>query len=260
MRVDNRIINTRTAKALFVLILPGLLFCSCRSSRSMQKEINQLKASLFYELTSPEYLGEVTQKVYLDFIDYSNLDYYTTIKKKGGFVVPLLVFNYEKNRFRVRLGENSLTQTYREFLTEALLTECNSSTAFNLIDNKKGEAPDSVYHLEVKIIRNQTNSKINLHESGLIWFDSGYLLIPNHRAGSAHTDLSIAIRLTRKNDCLLDKTFSVTHQQEGPRYGYETSIQANEASLNTMVECLSLATKEIVETISQELNLAMDIN
>lgn len=110
-------------KTIYLLLLTSLLLCSCRSSRSMQKEINPMKSDLFYELTSPAYQGEAKRTVYLDFIDYSNLDYYTTVKKRGGFAIPLLLYIYETNRFNVRLGEGSLTQTYREFLTEALLTE-----------------------------------------------------------------------------------------------------------------------------------------
>ena len=157
----------------------------------------------------------------------------------------------------MRLGESSLTQTYREFLTEALLSECNSSTSFNLIDNSKGEAPDSVYHLAVKIVCNQTRGKINLIESSMIWFDPGYIVFPNHRAGMANTDLSIVLRLTRGEDCLLDKTYRVNHSQEGPQHGFEDSVQANEACLNTMAECLSQATKEIVENISREINLVL---
>ena len=74
-----------------------------------------MKSDLFYELTFPAYQGEAKRTVYLDFIDYSNLDYYTTVKKRGGFAIPLLLYIYETNRFNVRLGEGSLTQTYREF-------------------------------------------------------------------------------------------------------------------------------------------------
>ena len=243
---------------LIVAIIIPCLLCSCRSARSMQKEINPMKSSLYYELTSPEYSGEANQTVYLDFINYSNLDYYTTIKKKGGLVVPLLLFNYEKNRFEVRLGENSLTQTYREFLTEALLAECNSSTAINLIDNNKEEAPDSVCHLQVKVLCNQTSGKINLTESSIPWFDApGFITFPNHRAGITHTDLSIVVRLSQGDNCLLDKTYTVSNQLSGPQRGFEDSLQANEACLNTMTECLSLATKEIVESICQELSLVM---
>ena len=140
----------KTHHLLFILIaLP--LFCSCRSSRSMLREIQALKSSLYYELTSPIYQEKADQTVYLDFIDYSNMDYYTSVKRKKSAYIPLLLYNYEGELFHLRLGESSLTQLYREFLTEALLTECNSSTCCHLIDNQKGKMiPDSAYRLEVK--------------------------------------------------------------------------------------------------------------
>lgn len=78
--VTNRIL------CIFVL-LP--LFCSCRSSRSMLREIQALKSSLYYELTSPIYQEKADQTVYLDFIDYSNMDYYTSVKRKS-----LHIFRY----------------------------------------------------------------------------------------------------------------------------------------------------------------------
>lgn len=125
----------KTHHLLFILIaLP--LFCSCRSSRSMLREIQALKSSLYYELTSPIYQEKADQTVYLDFIDYSNMDYYTSVKRKKSAYIPLLLYNYEGELFHLRLGESSLTQLYREFLTEALLTECNSSTCCHLIDNQ----------------------------------------------------------------------------------------------------------------------------
>ena len=48
-------------KTIYLLLLTSLLLCSCRSSRSMQKEINPMKSDLFYELTSPAYQGEANE-------------------------------------------------------------------------------------------------------------------------------------------------------------------------------------------------------
>ena len=79
-----------------------------------------------------------------------DMDYYTSVKRKKSAYIPLLLYNYEGELFHLRLGESSLTQLYREFLTEALLTECNSSTCCHLIDNQKGKMiPDSAYRLEM---------------------------------------------------------------------------------------------------------------
>lgn len=236
----------------------ALLLCSCRSSRSMQKEMNELRSNLFYELTSPEYLGPVKDTVYLDFIDYSNMDYYTTIKKSGGFAVPLLLFNFEKNKFRTRLGEHSLSLLYREFLTDALLTECNSSTCFLLADNKDNRVPaDSVYRLEVKVNQNETTGGVVLKESGFIWFEGEYVSLPNCRYRPAQTELSVAVRLSFHGDCLLDKAYHIRYKHPHTSPQYPDSYEANQACLNNMAECLSHATKEIVENISQELHLLM---
>lgn len=146
-------------KLFLFLIAVSFLFCSCRTSRSMRKEISPLRSDLYYELTSPEFRGDIRHTVYLSFIAYSNLDYYTSVKKSGALVIPLIFINYEGNYFNTRLGEGSLNQTYREFLTDALLAECNSSTCFNLKDGSKVAIPDSTYRLEVKIVRNETDRK-----------------------------------------------------------------------------------------------------
>lgn len=261
-------------RSIYLLLLSSLLLCACRSSRSMQKEINPMRADLFYELASPVYEGEAKQIVYLDFIDYSNLDYYTKVKKRGGFAVPLLLFVYETNRFNIHLGEGSLTQPYREFLTEALLTECNTPDfALKpspvrpirkntrrlprevLGDSLPTSLPDSVLRLKVKILHNETYSGVKLKESSFLWFGGEYVTFPNHRANDANTDLSIVVLLSKGDDCLLDKTYTVHHRQQAPDRGYEDSVQANEICLRTMTGSLSTATKEIVENISKELNL-----
>ena len=65
------------------------------------------------------------------------------------------------------------------------------------------------------------------------------------------------LHLTTEQERLLDKTYTVHYRQQAPDRGYENSVQANEICLRTMTECLSIATKEIVENICQELNLIL---
>ena len=251
--------DMKTHHLLFILIaLP--LFCSCRSSRSMLREIQALKSSLYYELTSPIYQEKADQTVYLDFIDYSNMDYYTSVKRKKSAYIPLLLYNYEGELFHLRLGESSLTQLYREFLTEALLTECNSSTCCHLIDNQKGKMiPDSAYRLEVKIRKNETCARIKLNQSSIPWFEGEMLEVVNNKIRPAASSLAISIRLTQKEDCLLDKTYSTEYQQTTKAQRFEDSPSANAACLDDMTECLSMATKEIVEEISRDIHLILSL-
>lgn len=243
---------------LIICILP--LLSACRSSRAMQKEIHALKSGLYYELTSPTYLGEAKQTVYLNFIDYSNMDYYTRVKRKRYTLVPLLLYNYSGELFRIQLGEHSLTQLYREFLTEALLTECNSSTCFHLIDNQKEKSvPDSACRLEVKIRTNETSAGVKLNNSSFFWFDGETMEVISNKTRPARSRLAISIRLTQGEDCLLDKTYSVDRQQTANGQKYEDSYGANAACLDEMTECLSMVTKEIVEEISQEIHLVLSL-
>jgi hypothetical protein len=67
----------------------------------MLREIQALKSSLYYELTSPIYQEKADQTVYLDFIDYSNMDYYTSVKRKKSAYIPLLLYNYEGELFHL---------------------------------------------------------------------------------------------------------------------------------------------------------------
>jgi hypothetical protein len=227
----------------------------------MQHEIRTFRSDLYYELTSPEYLGEINKTVYLNFIDYSNIDYHTTVKKKGMLIIPLIFFNHWWEEFNVVLGESSLTQTYREFLMEALFTECNSSTCFNLRHSNADIVSGSAYILDVKIVHNRTTSAIKLSNTVVflplsenLHFDMSF---SGAKVQPAISDLYISVRLTRGENCLLEKTYPIHQKLSYIGRGLKDSLFANEACLNNMTECLSVATKKIVEDISSELHLLM---
>lgn len=250
----------KTHHLLFILIaLP--LFCSCRSSRSMLREIQALKSSLYYELTSPIYQEKADQTVYLDFIDYSNMDYYTSVKtKKVCNIFRYCYITMRAELFHLRLGESSLTQLYREFLTEALLTECNSSTCCHLIDNQKGKMiPDSAYRLEVKIRKNETCARIKLNQSSIPWFEGEMLEVVNNKIRRQLPVLPfLSASLKRKIACLIKPTLqNISKLPKQQRF--EDSPSANAACLDDMTECLSMATKEIVEEISRDIHLILSL-
>jgi hypothetical protein len=228
----------------------------------MQREIQTFRSDLYYELTTPEYLGEINNTVYLNFIEYSNIDYHTTVNKKGMWIVPLLFFNYHWEKFDVVLGESSLTQTYREFLTEALLTECNSSTCFNLenIHTDRVRKREPAYILDVKIVHNRTVSAIKLSNTVIFFpLEFSYLdmAFSNSQLQPAVSDLYISVCLTQGENCLLEKRYPIHQKLSYTGKKLKSSSLVSEACLNTMTECLSVATKKVVEDISSELHLFM---
>lgn len=73
--------------------------------------------------------------------------------------------------------------------------------------------PDSAYRLEVKIRKNETCARIKLNQSSIPWFEGEMLEVVNNKIRPAASSLAISIRLTQKEDCLLDKTYSTEYQQ-----------------------------------------------
>lgn len=233
-----------------------LLFASCHSSKNLQKDLQYFQSDLDYDLTTPIYKNEINKVVYLDFIDHSNMDYFTTVEKKKAVFVPLIFYNYSKSKFKITLGEKSLSLTYREFLTDALLAECNRSTCFNLKNNYE-ENTNQNYVLSIKILDNKTSSIIEKKES--------YIFIPtgndddidldwnNNKIKDVNTYLLLSVSLSKDKQILLEKTFS-THF-ELPYFTKQSNI--HESCLSAMTESLSYATKRIIEDISTHIHLLM---
>ena len=217
-----------------------------------------MRSNLYYELTTPEYYGNKDKTLYLDFIDYSNLAYYSDVKKEGWYFIPAIVYFQQVVKYKTSLGEGSLNQTYREFLTEALLAECNSSRKFNLIDNKEETVPDSVYHLSIKVLQNETTGKVKIKTQSLLWFDGEVIEGEANTSGEANTYLAILVKIKKDGKCLFEKTYTNMYNQYASARTHYDTYGANEDCLNTMSASLSYATKHIVEDISQELDLVLD--
>jgi hypothetical protein len=248
-------------KLISIFVLPVLFFGSCQSSKMVLREMQDLRSELYYDLTTPVYLGEVDNTIYLNFIDYSNINYFTTVEKNGLTIIPLLFYNYSKEKFEITLGEHSLIQPYRDFLMDALLAECNRSACFNLKDNSAAAAPDSALVLDVKINRNKTNCRMELTNS-IIFIPLGNngfdLSFSNQKvANRAVSDLEITVRLIQRATCLWEKTYQANQELDYSRSGLVNSSHAYEICLDRLADNLSLTTKEVVENISRDLHLLM---
>jgi len=79
-------------QALFFIFLAAI-FSACQSSSSIQRKMLGMRSELFYELTTPVYL-DASDTIYLKPIDYSAILPYTTVKKKGGLVIPCQLVGY----------------------------------------------------------------------------------------------------------------------------------------------------------------------
>ncbi|MCD8261222.1 MAG: hypothetical protein LUD15_06845 [Bacteroides sp.] len=243
-------------KQSLLICAAGIVLSSCLSGKAIQKEIREYRSNLFYELSTPLYPDTALTRVHLKFIDCSNMDYYTGVREKGTIILLLLLYMYDKHRFKSRLGEASVYPTYREFLTEALLTECNSSTCLHLVE--EGQTPPSdpsAYTMEVKIINNQTYAITTTGSHSVIWFEWEYLTFEKHRLKQVETDLSIRITIARGEETLHDKVYSRKWMQSLYDRNYPDRQKLNRICVEYMAEPLSRCTKELVEDIATELHL-----
>jgi hypothetical protein len=54
----------KTATTVLIFIaLPAIFFSSCTTSKTMQRQMRSLQSDLYYELTTPEYEGKITDTV-----------------------------------------------------------------------------------------------------------------------------------------------------------------------------------------------------
>ncbi|GHV58259.1 hypothetical protein FACS1894182_09690 [Bacteroidia bacterium] len=239
-----------------MLVLAG--FSSCQGVQSVQNQLRIARVDLDYELTSPIYEGNPDKTVYLNFIDNSNMEYFTTVKSSNILVLPFILFNYWHKKFNVILGESALTQPYREFLTDALLAECNRSASFNL---KTGDAVSlaDAYSLDIKIIQNQTLSGIQEVNYNFIIPTSSYSTFSfsnaNYQVLPVVSDLEIVASLKKGKQHLLEKNYTIRQKWNSKLVG--NLAFASEQCVFKMTDCLSLTTEQIVTAISRDLDMVL---
>jgi hypothetical protein len=218
-----------------------------------------MRSELFYELTTPVYSENTNDTIYLNPIDYSAILPFTIVRKKGGKFIPLLLFNLLQTKYEVTLGESSLLKPYREFLMNALFAQCNRSSCFNLKVQDKTFIRDSALILEIKVKENLTTAKMA--------YNNGFFINPfnedilqgfsNWELNRRNSWLEISARLSQQDKCLWEKTFTAILDLPDKHQRIEVPKEAYYDCIDEMTECLSNATKVIVENISQYLHLMM---
>ena len=242
------------------LVFPAILFTACESGKSIQRRMLYIQSELFYELTTPVYSENIDNTVYLNPICDMSILPYTKVQRKGGKFIPLIFFNYGECKYKTELGNASLIQPYYEFLTDALMAECNRSSCFNLKINDDIVLPDSAMILEVKINKNITSTSM-IYKRIL-------LIIPNSDGDSSFassyweiekpvSSLEISVCLMQNDSCLWKKTYTRTQDFPRKEKGIEDPLYVYKICIENMTENLSYTTKDVVEDISRNLHLLM---
>jgi len=243
-------------KWIVIFIFPVVLFSACQTSKSIQQAMLYIQSEPDYELTTPVYSDSIYSTIYLNPIEYSAMLPYTTVRKTGIKIIPLLFFNLIQNRYEVSLGENSLIQPYYDFLMDALLAECNRSSCFNLMESNNVVLPDSALTLEIKVNNNKTTAKM-IRNGRLLFlpFIEDYSLdLSDWGINSPVSRLEISVRLMQQEICLWEKTYAVQQKLPSKKQKIEEPLTAFRVCSDLLTECLSYTTKGVVENICQDLH------
>lgn len=256
-----------------LLVVAVTVLASCTTSKQMRREMLEHRADLYYDLATPVYKAEVNDTVYLEFIDYSNMDIYSNVRRKSGWVVPLFFYNYRSQAFEATLGERSLRMNYWEFLRLALLAECNRSTGLQLMEAEECTPPPHALYLRVKVKKNATSARMKLRDTAVF---TGYLdlilgneeedaILPffvghsNHKVFPAVTELVLEATLHKADGRpLLVKEYAVKRSYQSTSRGYGDTYIVNRTCLDVMAESLSLATREVVERLTEDVFLQIE--
>jgi len=246
-------------KEILLFIFLIIIFTSCQTSKSIQRQMQGIQSELFYELTTPVYSENINNTIYLSHIEDSVSISYTTVEKKGSKVFPFIFYNHVQNKHEITLGNSSLIQPYNEFLMDALLAQCNRSTCFELKEIDDAVLPDSALILEVKVNKNRTS--VDLIQREILCFIpiTWYFMVSftDWNVNKPVSWLEISARLIQQEKCLWEETYAVTKDFHYKQQRIALPFLAYEICIDNMTECLSYATKDVVENISQNLHLLM---
>lgn len=246
-------------KFLYPLIVAAsLLLTSCGASKNMRNEFLAIRTDLGYDMTSPEYIGNKKDTLYLDFISYSNMDYYSSVKGRTSLLIPLFVYNFEGWRFNSRLGEGSLNVTYREFLTEALAAEMNSGQPF-VMANAGDSVPADKYRMTVTVENNVTTNTMKRGKH-YFWFYYDVIDLSHGKVGAARTELTLHVTVKRGNNTLLDKDYSTVSSYGKSVKNDGDYYTMSDECVNSMAESLSQATRTLAEEITSEVSMAITVD
>jgi hypothetical protein len=246
-------------KTTIAFIVATMLLSSCSDTKELRRSILSIRADLGYNMTSQEYLGEKQDTILLDFISYSNMDYYSSVKGGTKFIIPLILYNMQAYRYTARLGEGSINGTYREFLTEALMAEVNSGQPLTMVSDVNGTM-EGRYRMKVKVVQNETTATVRKNAHSVIWFESSFLDWQTSSAGKAETNLTLHVTLTKDDKKILDKDYSTQFDTGRMTHNDGDLYVASDNCVNDMTESLSQATRTLAEQIAFESAVTIDLD
>lgn len=156
-----------------------------------------------------------------------------SVERTGTLVVPLLVYNYWKHEFDVKLGTESFQPTLTAFGSRSLAQDLQ----------KAGAGTEGRPGVSVRV-------RIRKVESGLVYEKSGYMYTAGFFYGFGGSHAARDIRSAIQADIVLEKegvadTLKYAHEESAQIPAQVANAKINEVAVNAMAETLSLCFKDL---------------
>lgn len=240
---------------LIYITIIAIFVTSCSVSKVLQKSLNSYKAPIGYLHDSRKTDVPATDSMVIR-MNNQPLDSLTKVSRLHGLFLPLIVFNYSELNMSVKLGQNSIQQSYPDFFADSFTEESKRTGCFGITNR---EPTDSLYTLDITIDTCITNSKYRRTTTVMFLFFA-YSMSFGEMGFPAETNLQVTTKLRKGNVLIAEKRYSIKHKQP-----FLNSVQRNPDRLRfefteNMVESLSLSTKQCVEDVVKDINSSLKKN
>jgi len=249
--LDITVKTKQTMKHLNLLLLIPFLLTSCTEAKMLSKSLNRYQVPLGYLHDSR--VIDCDRSTSISIVDFDNsvFDSATTVTKINQKILPFIIYNYTEVNLAVNMGQSSLTQNYSDFFKESFLAESQRIGCFSLTDDP------TKYTLEISFDTVKINSKYQ-RSSTVLFFLIAYSMYFHETGFPAEARLALNVRLRKGRDLIFEEEYFVYREQPFLSNQMRNVNQLRSNFVTNMAESLSLNTKESIEQIIKDINLAIE--
>ena len=226
------------------LVMAAMVLTGCAGTRGLQLTLEGRTGELLYlhdsETVDDKQKGTV--KI-VSFVVDDVLPPDTTVRKKSGFLVPLLFVNFWKYEYECRLGSSQIENDYKEFARQSFIEELERSGTYRQAEDY-GD-------LEVEVgLRSLTMSAPMVKVGDIFFVLYAYGYNESTLAGPVESVVTADVVIRRDGHELVNRRFQGSSRTNTLK-GNFMSVADYTA---TMIEGFSLALKDLNEHLVQEIN------
>lgn len=200
-----KLFKTLSPRNILVFCTVAFMTSSCMV-KNLEKNLRAEKHSIAYQSDYWVSPNKINATLAIDSLvmDSTLMPKESTVKSNGGYVIPLLVFNYWNFKYECTLGQSSIEEDIPSYLRYSFQENLEKSGIFTQTTPDKAE-----YLLEISIDKMKTAGPYKY--SGVYYFllyVYGYSY--NFQFGPGQGNLEISCKLKKGNEIVLTRKFEAS--------------------------------------------------